>query len=61
MFSSAELVVTQRVCMAYDRPLRACVPLLDLRTWPGRFVAGSCNCSDRATALNCEGVGHLSL
>jgi len=57
MMATAELVVTQRVCMAYDRPLRACPQLLDLRTWARRHEAGSCTCDDRDPALNCRGVG----
>jgi hypothetical protein len=57
MMSSAELVVTRRACMEYDRPLRACTPLLDVRTWARRHEAGSCACDDEQPTLNCEGVG----
>lgn len=60
MFSFAELVVTRRPCMADERRLRACTPLVDVRTWGGRHVAGSCACSDEAAAtLSCSGVGHV--
>lgn len=67
MFSLAEIVVTSRACMALpaDRPLHACVSqLIDVRTWPARRVAGSCNCTDSAGAfgqpmLSCQGVGYM--